>query len=218
LATPTGVSILANLAGSFVQTQPLLVPDKVGYGAGKKELRNSPNVLRVIIGQQGGERFDRDSVYVIETNLDDVSGEIVGNSLQRILDAGARDAWITHAQFKKNRPGYILHTICSHSDLEKLSEVIISETGTLGVRYQLWDRFILSREISVIKLMIERRTFDVRVKVAWDRSGKILRIKPEFEDLNSVSQATSRPINEISALAVEEARKSLERRGAHTYK
>ena len=214
LATPTGVSILANLVDTFVETQPLLVPDRVGYGAGKKELPNSPNVLRVVLGQQRDEGFDRDSVYVVETNLDDVSGEIVGNSLQHVLDAGAKDAWITHAQFKKNRPGYTLHAICAHGDLEKVSEIIFRETGTLGIRYQKWDRFILGREIVVIKLLIEGKTFDVRVKVARDRSGKIHRVKPEFDDLNLVSRATSRPMHELSAIAVEEARKSLEKEHA----
>ena len=211
LATPTGVAILASLVDRFVTVPPLLVPGKVGYGAGKKELAKSPNVLRVIIGQPSGQRFDHDSVEVIETNLDDVSGEVVGNSLQRILDAGAKDTWITSAQFKKNRPGCTLHVICSHEDLDKISEIIMRETGTLGVRYQQWNRFVLSREIVLIKFQLESKRFDVRVKIARDRSGKVLRIKPEFEDLDSISRATSRPLHEISALVLEEARKSLGR-------
>jgi hypothetical protein len=209
LATPTGVSMLASLVDTFVEAPPPLVPDKVGYGAGKEELANAPNVLRVIIGQSYGEHFDHDPVQVIETNLDDVSGEILGNSMQRIIDGGAKDVWVTPAQFKKSRPGYTLHAICARGDLEKISEIIFRETGTLGVRYHEWNRLILRRENVVIKLTLEQKTFEVRVKVARDRSGKILRMKPEFEDLDSISRAISRPVREISALALEEARKSL---------
>ena len=143
LATPTGVSILASLVDEFVERPPLLVPDMVGYGAGKLELGNAPNVLRLIVGQTDEERFERDFIQVVETNLDDVSGEVVGTSVQRILDARAKDVWVTSAQFKKGRPGYVLHAICDRGDLQRISEVMMKETGTLGVRYQSWDRFIL---------------------------------------------------------------------------
>jgi uncharacterized protein (TIGR00299 family) protein len=206
LATPTGVSILASLVDRFVEAPPLLVPERVGYGAGKRELANAPNVLRVVVGETGGERFERDSVQVVETNLDDVSGEIVGASVQRILDAGARDVWITPAQFKKNRPGYVLHAICAAENLEKICKVIMAETGTLGVRYRAWDRLILQRETVTLKLAIAHRTFDVRVKLAKDRSGEVLRIKPEFEDIESISRAISRPVREVWALAMEKAK------------
>jgi uncharacterized protein (DUF111 family) len=153
--------------------------------------------------------LNSDSVVVIETNVDDVSGEIIGSSLQRILEAGAKDAWITAAQFKKNRPGYVLHAMCDTKDLEAISELIIEQTGTLGVRYQDWDRLVLPRESVVVKLAIDGRAFDVRVKLGKDRAGKLLRIKPEFEDLDSISRATSMPLHEVSELALAEARRSL---------
>jgi len=212
LTTPTGISILASLVDKFVEAPPLLVPDMVGYGAGSRELASAPNVLRLIVGQTGEQRFERDSVQVVETNLDDVSGEVVGASLQRILDAGAKDVWVTSAQFKKNRPGYVLHAICGLDDFGKISQVMMKETGTLGVRYQPWDRFILRREIVAIKLKLKKRTFDVRLKVARDRLGEIIRIKPEFEDIDSISRTTSLPAREISALVLEKARKELERK------
>jgi pyridinium-3,5-bisthiocarboxylic acid mononucleotide nickel chelatase len=209
LATPTGISILASLADRFVEMPPPLIPDRVGYGAGRRDLPDAPNVLRLIVGESSGEQFERDSIRLIETNLDDVSGEIAGHSLQRILDAGAKDVWITPAQFKKSRPGYTLHAICGSDDLERISQTMMRETGTLGVRYQRWDRFILQREITTIKLELEKRTFEVRIKIARDRLGKILRIKPEFEDLDSISSTTSRPIREISDAVLEQARKEL---------
>ena len=208
LATPTGVSMIASLTNVFVETPPSFVAEKVGYGAGSKELKDAPNVLRIIIGQSVEQRFDRDVVDIVETNLDDVSGEIVGGSLQAILDAGAKDVWVTAAQFKKNRPGYILHALCAPDDVERISQVVMTSTGTLGVRYRRWDRFVLPREVVALKLQVGGDVFDVRVKVARDRSGKIMRIKPEFDDVDLVARKTSRPVPEISALVVEEARKT----------
>jgi uncharacterized protein (TIGR00299 family) protein len=214
LATPTGMAILASMVDTFVDYPPAIVPMKVGYGAGSKELPNSPNFLRVIIGQTPGQDFDQDSVKVIETNLDDVSGEVVGSALQRILDAGAKDVWITPAQFKKNRPGYILHALCTREDLGKMCEIIFKETGTLGVRFQDWNRFILGRHIVTVKVKVGESVFDARVKVAMDRSGKILRSKPEFDDVESISRATSRPVNEILSLVREAAENGVEEKTA----
>jgi hypothetical protein len=209
LTTPTGISILASLVDQFVEAVPPLVPDAVGYGAGKREFAAVPNVLRLIVGQTGEETFGRDSIQLVETNLDDVSGEVVGASVQRILDAGAKDVWVTSAQFKKNRPGYVLHAICSPDDVQKISQVMMRETGTLGVRYLPWSRFVQQREIVEIKLELEMKTFDLRVKVARDRFGEIIQIKPEFEDVDSISRATSLPAREVSALALGQARKKL---------
>jgi len=206
LTTPTGVSILASLVDEFVKSAPPLIPDRVGYGAGKRELTDAPNVLRLIVGQTGEERFERDAVQVVETNLDDVSGEVVGVSVQRILEAGAKDVWVTSALFKKGRPGYVLHAMCGREEVGKISRVIMMETGTLGVRYQPWSRFILQREVVTIKLGFKDRTFDVRVKVARDRFGEIVRVKPEFEDVDLISRETGLPVREISALALDKAR------------
>jgi uncharacterized protein (DUF111 family) len=97
--------------------------------------------------------------------------------------------------------------MCAQDDLEKISEVMMRETGTLGVRFQRVDRFILRREMVSIKLGVDGQSFDVRVKIARDRSGKMLRMKPEFEDVESISRATSRSVREIQVLASEEARK-----------
>ena len=211
LATPTGISILTSLADEFVDSAPSLIPSVVGYGAGKVELANAPNVLRLIIGEGKEERFERDSVQIVETNLDDVSGEVVGASMQRILEAGAKDVWVTPAQFKKDRSGFVLHAICNRQDLEKISQIMISETGTLGVRYQSWDRFILEREIVPIKLELEGRSFDVRVKIARTRSGEVVRVKPEFDDVDAISRTTSLPAREVSRLVLAKAREKLGR-------
>ena len=216
LATPTGISILASLAGAFLERSPPMIPEKVGYGAGKKELVSTPNILRVVIGQNEEQKFESDVVEVLETNLDDVSGEIVGGTLQRILECGAKDAWVTSAQFKKNRPGFVLHAICYPNDLQKITEIIMTETGTLGVRHQEWNRFILEREVVTMKVPFGDRMFSVRIKIARDKSGKLLRMKPEFEDLDSIARTLSLPVREVSAQVLQEARNTLHTNGAHT--
>jgi uncharacterized protein (TIGR00299 family) protein len=209
LATPTGISMLASLAGAFLERSPPMVPEKVGYGAGKKALASTPNVLRVVIGQYEEQKFESDVVEVLETNLDDIPGEIVGGALQRILECGAKDAWVTSAQFKKNRPGFVLHAICYPNDLQRITEIIMKETGTLGVRHQEWNRFILEREVVSIKVPFGDRMFSVRIKIARDKSGELLRMKPEFEDLDSIARTLSIPIREVSAQVLQEARKAL---------
>ena len=97
LATPTGISMLANLVNTFVENYPLLVPETVGHGAGNKQLTSAPNMLRVVIGHGIGTEVGTDTVRILETNLDDLPGEVLGHAMQQILDAGAKDAWITPA-------------------------------------------------------------------------------------------------------------------------
>jgi hypothetical protein len=209
LATPTGISMLASLASAFLERSPPMVPEKVGYGAGKKALASTPNILRVVIGQNEEQKFESEVVEVLETNLDDISGEIVGCTLQRILECGAKDAWVTSAQFKKNRPGYVLHAICHPNDLQRITEIIMKETGTLGVRHQEWNRLILEREVVPIKVPFGDRMFTVRIKIARDKSGELLRMKPEFEDVDSMARTLSLSVREVSARVLQEARKTL---------
>lgn len=205
LATPTGMSMLGNLAESFLETYPPVIPETVGYGAGKKELTNSPNILRIVLGHTTDPRFNSETIQVIETNLDDIPGEMLGHALERMLASGAKDAWVTPAIFKKGRPGHVLHAICDAKDVQKLAEVMIMETGTLGVRFQNWSRFILQREVKSINVEIAGRKFNVRVKFAKDRSGKKLIAKPEFEDLRSIAETLSMPAREVSAIVMREA-------------
>ena len=216
LATPTGVSMLASLASAFIERSPPMIPERVGYGAGERELLSAPNILRIVIGQSEERKYESDLVEVLETNLDDVTGEIVGGTLQRILESGAKDAWVTSAQFKKNRPGFVLHAICYPKDLQKITEVIMTETGTLGVRHQEWNRLILEREVVTVNVPFGDRVFSVRIKVARDESGELLRMKPEFEDLDSIARTLSLPVREVSARVLQEAGKTLHASDAST--
>jgi uncharacterized protein (TIGR00299 family) protein len=216
LTTPTGISMLASLARAFLERAPPMTPEKVGYGAGKRELLSTPNTLRVIVGQNEEQKFASDLVEVLETNLDDVTGEIVGGTLQRILEGGAKDAWVTSAQFKKNRPGFVLHAICYPNDLQKIIEIIMAETGSLGVRHQKWNRFVLEREVVTVNVPFGDRMFSVRIKMARDPSGEPLRMKPEFEDLDSIARILSLPVREVSDRVLQEVGKRLHAGDANT--
>ena len=209
LATPTGITILANLAHKFVENYPGMVPEAIGHGAGKRELNTAPNLLRVVIGRGIERTLNEDTVNIFETNLDDLPGEVLGHALQQILDAGAKDAWITPAQFKKNRPGQVLHVMCDPADAERLASITMKETGTLGVRYQQWNRFKLQREIRKLTVEIERRKLDVRVKFARDNSGRIINMKPEFEDIQAIAKELSIPARKVAEIVQREAQRTV---------
>jgi len=139
----------------------------------------------------------KESVHMLETNLDDLSGEILSHALQSLIEAGAKDAWITSGLFKKNRPGHVLHVLCEPQDAEKLSKIMIEETGTLGVRQQSWQRLTLSREVQSVKVEISSRTFEIRIKLARDENGNIVRVKPEFDDIRMIAKETGLPARKV---------------------
>jgi uncharacterized protein (TIGR00299 family) protein len=209
LATPTGVTLLANLVRRFSPVYPAMTAEKVGYGSGKIKLTSSPNLLRVVIGTQlETTPTSTETVQVLETNLDDVSGEILSHALQKLIESGAKDAWITSGLFKKNRPGHILHAICDPRDAEKISRIIMEETGTLGVRHQLWQRLTLSREVKTMNFEISAKKFDVRVKIARDAAGNIVRVKPEFEDIRMIAAEVGLPARRVEEIVCIQASKN----------
>ena len=210
LTTPTGISMLVNLAKVAVTNYPPMVVDAVGYGAGEMDLNSTPNLLRIVIGRSADPFAVEDSVKILETNLDDLPGEVLGHALQLILESGAKDAWFTPAQFKKNRPGYVLHVICSNEDASKISRIMMEETGTLGVRHDTWNRFTLERSTTTLRVEIGTKAFDVRIKVAKDLSGKVLGLKPEFDDIQAIAQSVSMPARQVAEIVLHEARKRLE--------
>ena len=134
LTTPTGASLLVNLANKSVQFYPLMQAEAVGFGAGGKNLGAIPNIVRVILGHSSGHDLLSDEMYVLETNVDDATGEIIGHAVERLLEAGARDVCIIPVFTKKNRPGQMIKVIVSKEDVGRLSRLMIEETGTLGVR------------------------------------------------------------------------------------
>jgi uncharacterized protein (TIGR00299 family) protein len=206
LATPTGASILVNLAAEVSRFYPAMVPMKVGYGAGDKDFEGMPNILRITIGTPLEGRLLRDEIVVLETNLDDVTGEIVGNSVDKLLQEGAKDVSIIPMFTKKNRPGQILKVVADPKDAQRLSKLLMEETGTLGVRMYTCERHILHREQFSVDVYVDDVKEIARVKVAKDGKGKIIRIKPEYEDVKKIADKTGKPLREIVDLVMTRAK------------
>jgi len=209
LATPTGVSLLINLAHEVIRFYPLMKPTAIGYGAGTKDFAEMPNVLRITLGEPLGYQLLRDEISVMETNLDDVTGEVIGHTMDRLLQEGARDVSVIPMFTKKNRPGQILKIIADKTDVERLSRILIEETGTLGVRVYPCERRILSRESIPIEILIDDVKEPVNVKVAKDSKGEIVQIKPEYDDVKRVADKTNKPLREIMDLVKIKAREVL---------
>lgn len=212
LATPTGVSILVNLVHEAIRFYPPMKPTAIGYGAGTKDFAEMPNVLRIILGEPLNYRFLNDEVCILETNLDDVTGEIIGHTMNRLLQEGAKDVCAIPIFTKKNRPGHILQVMADKSDAERFSRILMEETGTLGVRIRMCERHILNREFIPVEIPVKCMKERVNVKVAKDSEGEIVRIKPEHDDVKRVAEKTNKPLREVMELVNMKAREILLRR------
>lgn len=203
LVTPTGAALLKGLVKSF-GTPPPFTPQKIGYGAGKKDLP-FPNVLRVVIGEMpNGVALERERLTVVETNLDDTTGELVGFVMERLFEAGARDVWITPAQMKKSRPAVVLSVLCDPVSLPTVLQILLRETTTLGVRVQEVERLCLPREF------VEVGTPYGIVKVKFAKLGdEIVNFGPEYEDCRRIAFERKVPLKEVMAAAISAARQKL---------
>ncbi len=209
LATPTGVSILVNLVDEVTRFYPAMAPLKIGYGAGTKEFAEMPAVLRLTVGKPLDSGFVKDEIAVLETNIDDATGEVLGYTLDKLLSEGAKDVSIIPMYTKKNRPGQIIKVIADQKDVAHLSQVLINETGTLGVRVYYCERHIINRELHMVDLQVMGNKETIRVKVAKNLKGEIIHIKPEFEDLKKLAEKTKKPLRELSEMATSKAREVL---------
>jgi uncharacterized protein (TIGR00299 family) protein len=191
LSTPAGVALFANLAERVVDAYPPMTPCKVGYGAGFRSIPGRPGLLRVV----EGTNFDaiQDRIIMLETNLDDVPGETVGYVVERLREAGAVDVYVTTASGKKNRPVQILHIITSQADWPPLMEVLMEETGTLGVRILDIPRLVARRSRQTVTVNVGGREFSVSVKTSTV-SGKTIACKPEYEDLKRIARTLNIPL------------------------
>jgi uncharacterized protein (TIGR00299 family) protein len=208
LTTPTGAAILAASAGRFGELPPMRVA-RVGYGAGAGEHRELPNLLRVVLGERleaGAGAGGGDGGLVLEANIDDMTPELAPWVVERLLGAGASDAWLTPVHMKKGRPGIILSVLCPPGRDAAVREVLWRETSTLGVR-----------GLPVRKWMLERRMVEVdleggkaRVKLGLDR-GRVVNVAPEFADCARLAEQTGQPLKEVMARAQAAAIAALDR-------
>jgi pyridinium-3,5-bisthiocarboxylic acid mononucleotide nickel chelatase len=189
LTTPTGAAVLATLVTEFTRTVPSLI-EKVGIGAGTKDFPEQPNILRVFLGEEAAVP-STDTVWQLESNIDDMPGEILGYTMERLLDVGALDAYLVPIHMKKNRPAVILSVLCTEQNRSAIEQVIFAETATLGIRRTKVDRTKLQRE----SVTVMTPWGAIAGKVAWNDSMKVF--TPEYEACAKVARENQLPLRQV---------------------
>ncbi len=205
LTTPTGASMLVSLTNECSEFYPSLKIKSIGYGAGEKDFEGFSNVLKIVQGEKANNLI-RDSVKVLETNVDDVSGEILGNLIEKIMSKGAKDVTISSAITKKGRPTNLVSVICDSTCAEDIMNLLIQETGTLGVRIRTSERFTVPRSIESIPVTIEGQNFTIHYKTA---NNDLKNFKLEFEDVKQISNSLNKSFRETGELLKSQVRKKL---------
>jgi uncharacterized protein (TIGR00299 family) protein len=203
LVTPTGAAIAAEFCREF-GTMPTMRVEKVGYGLGMRELNKTPNVLRAVLGEMSRETTSTrtmtsdqtDTVAVIETNIDDMSPELLGAAMEALMGQGALDVFFTPIQMKKNRPASRLTVICARDDADKFSRWLLLNTTTFGVRMREERRLKLERELREVKT----RHGKITVKIGR-LDGKVVTVSPEFESCHAAARAKKVPLKNVYAEA-----------------
>jgi pyridinium-3,5-bisthiocarboxylic acid mononucleotide nickel chelatase len=182
LVTPTGAAIIMAVCQEFGHL-PKMKIERTGYGAGTREYQNFPNALRLILGDdEEAGKFNEERLFIIETNIDDMSPQIYGHVLEQAFERGALDCYFTNAQMKKNRPGSLVSILCRQSELDVLCELLLTETTTLGVRYYEVQRRSLERETTKVSTAFGA----IDVKVAR-LNGRIIKAMPEYEQCRAAA-------------------------------
>ncbi len=190
LTTPTGASILATLVGAFGPA-PAMTIDAIGYGAGQRDLEEQPNLLRILLGHADDASSIRETLTMLETNLDNTTGEMIGHATSLLWEAGALDVFSTAIQMKKNRPGVMLSALCEPMLADRLEAILFNETTTLGVRRQQIQRHKLRRE----KRSVQTAWGPIEGMVAW--IGSRVGFSPEFESCREAAIRHGVPLKQI---------------------
>ncbi|MDQ1273465.1 MAG: pyridinium-3,5-bisthiocarboxylic acid mononucleotide nickel chelatase [Planctomycetota bacterium] len=196
ITTPTGAAIITTL-GEGLRTNPEMKILQVGYGAGSNDNPNIPNLLRIFIGETSDQASDE--MWIAETNIDNMSGEILGYVMDKLFEVGAVDVYFTSIQMKKGRPGVIVSAIVSELNLPSVESVLFSQTTTFGIRKYKVVRKILAREF---------REFDsplgkVKVKIG-KFNGTTKNISPEYEDCKRIAEEKSIPLKQVYTIISKE--------------
>jgi uncharacterized protein (TIGR00299 family) protein len=210
LVTPTGAAIVKTLCKRF-SSFPEMKIDKTGYGAGSRDLPGHANVVRLTIGEAQSEFVAKASeqiITVLEANIDDLNPQVFGYVMDRLLEEGALDAFGIPVQMKKNRPGMLLSVLCRPEDAPKLTNLILSETTTLGVRRREERREVLARKL----VTVSTRWGDVRLKVA-SMNGTITNYAPEYDDCRRIAVEHHVPLKNVMQEAMQAYVKVLAKAG-----
>ena len=210
LVTPTGAAIVATVCEEFGPL-PRMRVEATGYGAGGREYKNFPNVLRVLVGEsdKAGETphgvtpHGVEELLMVETNVDDMSPQVLGHLMERALEAGALDCFFTHVQMKKNRPGVLVSILCRPADGEAMQGLLFAETTTLGVRSYAVSRRALEREF----VTVETEFGTIAVKVAR-HAGRTVGATHEYDDCRAAALAHNVPLRVVQEAALAAFRRS----------
>lgn len=197
LTTPTGAAVLKSLASGYGE-MPAFVPERIGTGAGDREIEGRPNILRMLAGKSH-RKEGHEAVTVIETNIDDMNPQVYEHLIERIFVSGALDVFMTQVIMKKMRPGIRLTVLCERSKREDLAALILRETTTIGVRWYETSRMTMERESGRVRT----RYGDVRVKVSGFGGGKT-KVAPEYEDCRRLAKKKGVPLLDV----IEEAKRA----------
>ncbi len=195
LTTPTGAAILTTVVQAWLDT-PAMTVERIGHGAGRREFVEQPNLLRLFVGTAPGAANpeERDQVWMMETNLDDVPGEVVGYCCEQLFSAGALDVFSTPIQMKKNRPGVLLSVLAPESALTVLEAILFRETSTLGIRRYPVQRHKLRREA----VTVQTPWGLVQGKRGWREGGPDV-FSPEYEDCARVARLHGVALRDVYA-------------------
>jgi uncharacterized protein (TIGR00299 family) protein len=200
--TPTGASIVTALASGFGPLPEMEITD-VGYGAGTRNTQGTPNLLRIIQGVQKAKK--EGDIWVLEADVDDMNPEILPYLNQLLLKEGALDAHLIPIQMKKGRPGFTIRVLANDAQRERLAHLMLQESTTLGVRMHRVERIILPREEREVKTDYG----PIKVKVAFDREGKLLNLMPEYESCRQVAEKKKVPLKEVYQEAIAKGRETI---------
>ncbi len=204
--TPTGAAIVTTLASGF-GSLPAMEVTGVGYGAGTRNPEGMPNLLRIIHGKQVEEKAE--GIWVLEADVDDMIPEFLPYLIQLLLKQGALDAAVIPIQMKKGRPGFTIRCLATVAKREELAQLILRESTTLGIRMYPAERVILARE----EREVETKYGTIRIKVAFDREGKIVNLMPEYESCRQAAEEKKVPLKEVYQEAISKGREALKHKG-----
>jgi uncharacterized protein (TIGR00299 family) protein len=202
LVTPTGAAIIATVAERFV-SWPRMVPERVGWGAGSKVLPDRPNAVRMVLGVPGPEWVDAATHVLVEVTVDDLTGEVAGHALSRLIDGAAIDAWGTPIIMKKGRPGLVITALAELKDADQVAQILLSETSSIGARFLPVSRRELVRTVRSVQTPFGQ----IPVKVSGD--GATRTFKPEFDACAEAARVHDVPVRAVIDAALAQASVSL---------
>ncbi|MBV6495475.1 MAG: nickel pincer cofactor biosynthesis protein LarC [Acidobacteria bacterium] len=197
LVTPTGAAIITTVCDSY-GVLPQVILEQIGYGAGTRDTKGSPNAIRLMVGETAadevGSKGRVEKLTVLESNIDDASPQVLGFAMEKAFELNALDCWFTPIQMKKNRPATLFTVLCEPANVPKIEEMLFRETTTLGIRRREIERTSLERSVETVST----EWGEVRVKVS-SLGGEIITRKPEFDDLKRIADGTGLTLRSVEA-------------------